>query len=111
MSVNPVCVVYRCKVTADLTLNGRNPCTAQCEKCNAGISAAFRPSMLHHYSDVLGYLDLGTAAPVDLVLQDCDLVIVCLNCSKEGPVKVTNTLFIAPFLFYDDESIYIWLKF
>ncbi|XP_020311682.1 uncharacterized protein si:dkey-24l11.2 [Oncorhynchus kisutch] len=77
----------RCKVTADLTLNGRNPCTAQCEKCNAGISAAFRPSILHHYSDVLGYLDLGTAAPVDLVLQDCDFVIVCLNCSKEGPVK------------------------
>lgn len=95
-------------MTADLTLNGRNPCTAQCEKCNAGISAAFRPSMLHHYSDVLGYLDLGTAAPVDLVLQDCDLVIVCLNCSKEGPVKVTN---IAPFLSYDDESIYIWVKF
>ncbi|XP_010894838.2 uncharacterized protein si:dkey-24l11.2 [Esox lucius] len=77
----------RCKVTADLTLSSRKPCTAQCEKCNAGIQAAFRPSMLHRYSDVLGYLDLGTTAPVDLVLQDCELVVGCLNCSKEGPVQ------------------------
>lgn len=77
----------RCKVTADLTLNARSPCTAQCEKCNAGISAAFRPSMLHHYSDVLGYLDLGNVAPVDLVLQDCELIVGCLSCSEEGPVE------------------------
>ncbi|KAJ8003275.1 hypothetical protein DPEC_G00167730 [Dallia pectoralis] len=77
----------RCKVTADLTLSSRKPCTAQCEKCNAGIKAAFRPSMLHAYSDILGYLDLGTASPVDLVLQDCELVVGCLNCSNEGPVQ------------------------
>ncbi|KAK5902263.1 hypothetical protein CesoFtcFv8_007536 [Champsocephalus esox] len=77
----------RCKVTADLTLTGRNPCTAQCEKCSASINAAFRPCMLHHYSDVLGYLDLHNAAPVDLVLQDCDLIVGCLSCSQESPVQ------------------------
>ncbi|KAK5867406.1 hypothetical protein PBY51_011902 [Eleginops maclovinus] len=77
----------RCKVTADLTLTGRTPCTAQCEKCSASINAAFRPCMLHHYSDVLGYLDLHNAAPVDLVLQDCDLIVGCLSCSQEGPVQ------------------------
>ncbi|XP_056138013.1 uncharacterized protein si:dkey-24l11.2 [Lampris incognitus] len=77
----------RCKVTADLTLSGRKPCLAQCEKCSASISATFRPSMLHHYSDVLGYLDLHNAAPIDLVLQDCQLSVGCLSCSQEGPVQ------------------------
>ncbi|KAM9753430.1 uncharacterized protein ACNS7B_006717 [Menidia menidia] len=77
----------RCKVTADLTLTGRTPCSAQCEKCNADINAAFRPCMVHHYSDVLGYLDLHNAAPADLVLQDCELSVGCLSCSQEVPVQ------------------------
>ncbi|XP_037834367.1 uncharacterized protein si:dkey-24l11.2 isoform X2 [Kryptolebias marmoratus] len=77
----------RCKVTADLMLTGRTPCTAQCEKCNADISAAFRPCMLHRYSDVLGYLDLHNATTADLVLQDCDLIVGCLSCSQEVPAQ------------------------
>ncbi|KAG9340721.1 hypothetical protein JZ751_020311 [Albula glossodonta] len=79
----------RCKVTADLTLTGKLPCTAQCEKCSSGISAGFRPSMLHHYSSVLGFLDLNGAVPVDLVLQDCELLVGCLACSKEGPLQLS----------------------
>ncbi|XP_062317587.1 uncharacterized protein si:dkey-24l11.2 [Osmerus eperlanus] len=77
----------RCKVMADLTLSAKSPCTAQCERCSSGISAAFRPSMLHHYSDVLGYLDLSNAVPVDLILQDCALIVGCLSCSQEGPLE------------------------
>ncbi|KAM9376581.1 uncharacterized protein KZ484_009134 isoform 2-T2 [Pholidichthys leucotaenia] len=77
----------RCKVTADLTLTGRTPCSAQCEKCSANINAGFRPCMLHHYSDVLGYLDLHNATPADLVLQDCELTVCCLTCSQEGPLQ------------------------
>nr|XP_015199237.1 PREDICTED: uncharacterized protein LOC102698197 [Lepisosteus oculatus]XP_015199238.1 PREDICTED: uncharacterized protein LOC102698197 [Lepisosteus oculatus] len=77
----------RCKVTADLTVRGELPCAAQCEKCSSGISAAFRPGMLHRYSDVLGYLDLTAAVPVDLVLQDCQLLVGCLDCSQEGPLQ------------------------
>lgn len=77
----------RCKVTADLTLTGRTPCTAQCEKCSASINAAFRPCMIHHYSDVLGYLDLFNATPADLVLQECDFIVGCLSCSQDGPVE------------------------
>uniref|UniRef100_A0A1A8CLI0 Nucleoporin NUP42 n=1 Tax=Nothobranchius kadleci TaxID=1051664 RepID=A0A1A8CLI0_NOTKA len=78
---------HRCKVTADLTLSGRTTCAAQCEKCNASISAAFRPCMLHHYSDVLGYLDLHNATAADLILQDCDLIVGCLSCSQDVPVQ------------------------
>nr|XP_040018482.1 uncharacterized protein si:dkey-24l11.2 [Gasterosteus aculeatus aculeatus]XP_040018483.1 uncharacterized protein si:dkey-24l11.2 [Gasterosteus aculeatus aculeatus] len=77
----------RCKVTADLSLSGRTACTAQCEKCSASITAAFRPCMLHHYSDVLGYLDLHNAVPADLVLQECELIVGCLSCSEECPVQ------------------------
>ncbi|XP_061679715.1 uncharacterized protein si:dkey-24l11.2 [Syngnathoides biaculeatus] len=77
----------RCKVMADLTLSGKTACTAQCEKCSARISAAFRPSMLHHYSDVLGYLDLQNAVPSDLVLQDCHIIVGCLSCSQESSVQ------------------------
>ncbi|XP_063053791.1 uncharacterized protein si:dkey-24l11.2 [Engraulis encrasicolus] len=77
----------RCKVASDLTLSGRLACTAQCEKCGAGISAAFRPSMLHAYSDVLGYLDLNGVVPVDLVLQEAELAVGCLNCNQEDTVQ------------------------
>ncbi|XP_076588210.1 uncharacterized protein LOC143321641 [Chaetodon auriga] len=77
----------RCKVTADLTLTGRTPCAAQCDKCSASINAAFRPCMLHHYSDVLGYLDLHNATSADLVLQECDLIVGCLSCSQDCPVQ------------------------
>lgn len=80
----------RCKVTADLTLTGRTTCTAQCEKCNADISAAFRPCMMHRYSDVLGYLDLHNAAPFDLVLQECQLIVGCLTCSQENPLEAVS---------------------
>ncbi|XP_064168318.1 uncharacterized protein si:dkey-24l11.2 [Anguilla rostrata] len=80
----------RCKVTADLALTGRLPCTAQCEKCGSSIGASFRPSMLHHYSSVLGFLDLSGAVPVDLVLQDCELLVGCLTCSQEGPLQMLS---------------------
>uniref|UniRef100_A0A3Q0QNT7 CHY-type domain-containing protein n=1 Tax=Amphilophus citrinellus TaxID=61819 RepID=A0A3Q0QNT7_AMPCI len=43
--------------------------------------------MLHHYSDVLGYLDLQNATAADLVLRDCELTVGCLSCSQEGPVQ------------------------
>lgn len=89
MGRNGLCLC-RCKVTAELTLTGRTPCAAQCEKCNASITVAFRPCMLHHYSDVLGYLDLHNAAPADLVLQECELMVGCLSCSQESPLQVTN---------------------
>lgn len=77
-------------MTADLTLTGRTPCSAQCENCTTSISAAFRPCMLHHYSDILGYLDLQNTTAVDLVLQECELTVGCLSCSQEGPMQVTK---------------------
>ncbi|KAA0714896.1 hypothetical protein E1301_Tti010264 [Triplophysa tibetana] len=77
----------RCKVSADLTLNERLPCTAQCEKCGAEIRSAFRSSILHHYSDVLGYLDLNAAVPVDLILQESEFSVGCLNCNKEDTIQ------------------------
>ncbi len=44
--------------------------------------------MLHHYSDVLGYLDLNAVAPVDLVLKDSVFSVGCLNCNKEDTIQV-----------------------
>lgn len=78
---------YRCKVSADLTLN-ELACTAQCEKCGAEIKAAFRSNILHQYSDVLGYLDLNAAVPVDLILQESEFSVGCLNCNKEDTTQV-----------------------
>jgi len=82
---SPFC---RCKVDSDLTLTGRLTCTAQCEKCGADIRVAFRPTMMHHYSDVLGYMDLKAAVPVDLVLQDSEFSVGCLNCNKDDTIQV-----------------------
>ncbi|XP_056428912.1 uncharacterized protein LOC130368759 isoform X2 [Hyla sarda] len=77
----------RCKLTADLSLTGKQPCTAQCEKCNSRISGIFQPSILHQYSTVLGYVDIQGATARDLVLLECTFVISCLNCSHEESVK------------------------
>ncbi|XP_018618644.2 uncharacterized protein LOC108940773 [Scleropages formosus] len=77
----------RCKVTADLQVSEGLPCSAQCEKCSTGISVTFRPSVLHRFCDILGYLDVNNAVPSDLVLQECELVVGCLSCSQEGPLQ------------------------
>ncbi|XP_075713762.1 uncharacterized protein LOC142749524 [Rhinoderma darwinii] len=77
----------RCKVTADLSLTGKQPCSAQCEKCNSRISGIFHPSIMHQYSTVLGYVDIQGATARDLVLLECTFVISCLNCSHDEPVK------------------------
>lgn len=50
--------------------------------------------MLHHYSDVLGYLDLHNASPADLVLQECELTVCCLSCSQEDPVQVIKDVLL-----------------
>ncbi|KAM8974018.1 uncharacterized protein RCH25_019522 [Pelodytes ibericus] len=77
----------RCKVTADLSLTGKQPCIAQCERCNSRISGTFHPTILHQYSSVLGYVDIQGAVPKDLILQDCAFMIGCLDCSQEGPLQ------------------------
>nr|XP_023673443.1 uncharacterized protein LOC111846930 [Paramormyrops kingsleyae]XP_023673450.1 uncharacterized protein LOC111846930 [Paramormyrops kingsleyae]XP_023673458.1 uncharacterized protein LOC111846930 [Paramormyrops kingsleyae]XP_023673466.1 uncharacterized protein LOC111846930 [Paramormyrops kingsleyae] len=77
----------RCKVTADLAVSEGLPCSAHCDRCSVGIGAAFRPNVLHRYCDVLGYLDLSNSAAVDLVLQECELMVGCLECSQEGPLQ------------------------
>lgn len=77
----------RCKVTADLSLTGKQPCTAQCEKCNSRISGTFHPSILHQYSTLLGYMDIQGATAKDLVLLECSFIISCLTCSHEEQVK------------------------
>ncbi|KAG8576433.1 hypothetical protein GDO81_009859 [Engystomops pustulosus] len=77
----------RCKVTADLSMTGKQSCTAQCEKCNSRITGTFYPSVMHQYSAVLGYVDIQGASARDLVLLECMFIISCLNCSHEEPVK------------------------
>ncbi|XP_040269546.1 uncharacterized protein LOC120985594 [Bufo bufo] len=77
----------RCNVTADLSMTGKQPCSAQCEKCNSRISGTFLPSILHQYSTLLGYVDIQGATARDLVLLECTFMINCLNCSHEEPIK------------------------
>ncbi|XP_068131925.1 uncharacterized protein [Hyperolius riggenbachi] len=77
----------RCNITADLSLTGKLPCTAQCDKCNSQISGTFYPSILHQYSTILGYVEFQGAAAKDLVLPECTFMVGCLNCSHEEPVQ------------------------
>ncbi|XP_018423135.1 PREDICTED: uncharacterized protein LOC108796193 [Nanorana parkeri] len=80
-------VCSRCNVTADLSLTGKQPCAAQCEKCNSRIAGTFHPSILHQYSSVLGYVDIQGAAAKDLVLPECTFMAGCLNCSREEQIQ------------------------
>ncbi|XP_063782652.1 uncharacterized protein LOC134932282 isoform X2 [Pseudophryne corroboree] len=77
----------RCKVTADLSLTEKQPCTAQCDKCNSHISGTFHPSILHQYTTVLGYVDIQGAVAKDLILLESTFMIGCLNCSHEEPLQ------------------------
>ncbi|XP_007906266.1 uncharacterized protein si:dkey-24l11.2 isoform X2 [Callorhinchus milii] len=77
----------RCKLTADLTMSKSHPYVVNCEKCNADIRVTFQASLLHQNTDVLGYLNLQACSPVDLVLQDSEFVVGCLNCTTEGVLQ------------------------
>uniref|UniRef100_A0A8C5MAE1 Nucleoporin NUP42 n=1 Tax=Leptobrachium leishanense TaxID=445787 RepID=A0A8C5MAE1_9ANUR len=77
----------RCKETADLSMTEKQPCVAQCERCNSRISVTFHSTIMHQYASVLGYVDIQGALPRDLILQDSVFAIGCLGCSQEGPLQ------------------------
>ena len=73
----------RCKGTSEFSASGGRVNMVQCGQCSQTQMATFRPSMMHQFSAVAGYLDLDGCLPFDVNLQNCSAVISCLHCSKE----------------------------
>lgn len=78
----------RCKQKTEIKVPAQEVNSVPCSKCNSELLIQFRPSMLHQFSSVMGYLDLIGCSAFDLVLQNSTFHIGCMNCSKEMKVEV-----------------------
>ncbi|XP_046366802.2 uncharacterized protein LOC124142396 [Haliotis rufescens] len=87
----------RCKNHTDFNTPSHRINSVSCTKCNQSQLLTFRPVLMHQFSSVMGYLDLENCTAFDLVLQDCEARVGCVNCSKESkisgllPGQVSNT--------------------
>lgn len=78
----------RCKTNTDLETPAGRVNMIQCGKCHNTQLLTFRPSLIHQFSSVLGYLDLDACVPFDMILQDSAFKITCLSCNKDTKVDV-----------------------
>lgn len=83
-----VCVFYIFQTVHHVTLHPEQPYVVVCDKCRSSMSLVFRAALMHMSSNTAGFFDLDGCQPFDLLLQDCQLVAGCLNCSKENLVHV-----------------------
>ncbi|XP_064608357.1 uncharacterized protein LOC135472674 [Liolophura sinensis] len=72
----------RCKTNTEFKTPGGRLNLIPCAKCYNEQRVLFRPALTHHFSAVVGYLDMANCLPHDLILQDCVGVVSCLNCSR-----------------------------
>lgn len=82
----------RCKNHTDFNTPPHRINSVSCTKCNQSQLLTFRPVLMHQFSSVMGYLDLENCTAFDLVLQDCEARVGCVNCSKESKISVSYHL-------------------
>ncbi|XP_028406973.1 uncharacterized protein LOC114529384 isoform X2 [Dendronephthya gigantea] len=59
-----------------------------CSKCSNDQSITITSSeIVHQNSTTVAYMDPQGCLPVDLILSECELIIGCLNCSKDTSTK------------------------
>ncbi|KAL8577997.1 hypothetical protein ACOMHN_048773 [Nucella lapillus] len=73
----------RCKGISEFMASPGRVSVIQCGQCSQTQTATYRPAMAHHFSSVVGYLDLDGCLPFDVILQNCSAVMACMNCSKD----------------------------
>lgn len=78
----------RCKTNTEFKTPGGRLNVIPCAKCYNEQKVLFRPALAHHFSAVVGYLDLANCLPHDLILQDCVGEVGCLNCSRNMKLEV-----------------------
>ncbi|XP_002732573.1 uncharacterized protein LOC100368927 [Saccoglossus kowalevskii] len=81
LSISIQCV--KCKGKWDITTPAHRLNSVLCNRCQTQQLVTFRPSIMHQYSSVMGYLDLEGCIPFDLISILCDFNAGCFNCSKE----------------------------
>ncbi|KAI8792848.1 CAunnamed protein product [Biomphalaria glabrata] len=73
----------RCKHHSELKVPQNKVMSIHCEKCNLNQFVNYRPSLIHQFTSVVGYLDVDGCQAFDLILQDSRIVVTCLGCSKQ----------------------------
>ncbi|KAH9523117.1 hypothetical protein Btru_065871 [Bulinus truncatus] len=76
----------RCKHHSELTVLPNRVMSIHCEKCNQNQFVNYRPSLIHQFTSIVGYLDVDGCQAFDLIFQDCRIAVTCLGCSK--PTKI-----------------------
>ena len=87
-NVHVIVQCARCHALTDVVTVTTRVNSVQCAKCCRQQLVAFRPSIIHAFSPVLGYLDLDGCVAFDMVLLECIFLLACLNCSEETKLRV-----------------------
>lgn len=76
-----------------VTMHPEKTYVVVCDKCRSKMSLVYHPNLMHMSSSTVGFFDLDGCQPFDLILQDCQFVAGCLECSKEQLVHVSTKLY------------------
>lgn len=77
----------RCKHETDFSTPPNRINSIICGKCSNDQLVGFRPVLAHTYSSTFGYLDLEGCSVYDVILQDCQMSIGCIMCSRDVLIK------------------------
>jgi len=77
----------RCKTRAELRINDKQTQSVTCKKCNSVLASSYYAEIVHQYSPVVGYLHLNGCRAFDLILAESNIILNCLQCSKDNQMK------------------------
>lgn len=84
----------RCKNRAEISTPAQRVNSVICVKCNNSQLLKFRPTLIHQFSNIIGYLDVEGCIAFDVNLLETSFNVGCLNCSKQLLILVSGYLLV-----------------
>jgi hypothetical protein len=109
--VKVIVLCSRCKNKSDVTMSSQRPVQLACAKCSQDMIVAFRATMAHQFSSIIGYMDVSNCQVFDFVMHDCVFDVGCFNCNKEATIEVRFTYSQLPFSLFSPVTIRLSLPY
>lgn len=82
----------RCKNKTDISTPAGRANKVNCDKCQTEQFVTFRSSIVHQFSNVMGYVDVQGCDVFDVILPDCEFQVGCMKCNKQVLFGVSVTV-------------------
>ncbi|XP_066917301.1 uncharacterized protein [Clytia hemisphaerica] len=80
-------ICERCKSKHDFKLESKQSLSKRCSKCSQTLNATYYSELVHQFSPVAGYLHLQGCIAFDLILNDCTIILNCIDCQKDNILR------------------------